>query len=399
MFVKYSIVIPTRNCAEYLLHAVHSILESSRDDIEVIVSDNHSTDDTANLLSQLNDSRLRIIMPSVFLPMAGHYEFAINEAMGEWVTLLGADDAVMPYIFDRLDHYIAKFPKIEIISSARALYFWSGCEDIYGNNVLDYQSRQKTALRSTKRDLMSALEGRLSCLDMPQIYTTTMIKRSLYKEIKIKSGGCFYHSIIPDIYSAVALCLSRDRYLRVDEPLFWVGTSNKSMSRSDRIYREAEQFNQDYFSAYPCVPLSVSDQIPYAIHSSVFSAMYVYECLLSSPLKKKEHLANRLRARVLAAVLMTLRSQERRSAQKEYIISAVRKECRDYDISMATIRALSVVYFLKQKLDSLVQWPIKIITRFGLISRTVCLRSTSRSEFPTIADASYAVLQMRKSKL
>ena len=47
MTIKYSIIIPTRNKAEYLPYAIKSVLDSSRDDIEVIVSNNFSTDNTS----------------------------------------------------------------------------------------------------------------------------------------------------------------------------------------------------------------------------------------------------------------------------------------------------------------------------------------------------------------
>lgn len=228
MKIKYSIVIPTRNRDEYLQYAIQSVINSPRKDIELIVSNNHSTDETKEILKKIVDPRVKIITPQNDLPMAGHYEFAIGHAKGEWITILGDDDAVMPHIFETLDSYISQYPDIDIISSARAYYFWKGCEDLYGQSVVIFKSHTKVELRSTKKDLIKVSQGLRSCFDMPQIYTTGIIKRSLYEEIKNKSGGFFYHSIIPDIYSVVALCLSRDKYLRVEEPLFWVGTSNKS---------------------------------------------------------------------------------------------------------------------------------------------------------------------------
>jgi hypothetical protein len=399
MLVRYSIIIPTRNRAEYLPYAVRSVLDSDRDDIELIVSNNHSGDGTDKFLSELNDPRLRVIKPRTVLPMAGHYEFALNEARGDWITLLGDDDAVMPYIFDRLDHYIAQFSEAEILSSARAYYFWEGCEDLYGDSVVIYKSRQDAAMRSTKRDLMSVLEGARSCFEMPQIYTTAIIKRSLYNEIKIKSGRCFYHSIIPDMYSVVALCLSRDEYLRVEEPLFWVGTSNRSMGRSDRIYRDAEQFNEDYQSDYPCVPRKISDQISYSIHSNAFDAMYIYECLLSSPLKQKQHSSSSLRMRVLAAVLMSLWRNKRADIERREVVKAIREECQTYGISMTLVRAISMLSLVRSRLHWIFRLPVSVVRRLVLSRSTISLQSAIRADFPNIAEASNAVTQVCNSYL
>lgn len=199
MTVKYSIVIPTRNRSQYILYAIKSVLKSTRNDIELIVSNNFSTDNTAEMIAKISDTRLKLVSPSVFLPMAGHYEFAIAQASGEWITIMGDDDAVMPYIFESLDEHIKKYPQIDIISSARSYYFWEGCEDIYGDTVVNYTASQKSKVCSTKKDLMYVIKGLKSCFDMPQIYTTCVVRSALYLQIKDKSGGLFYHSISPDI--------------------------------------------------------------------------------------------------------------------------------------------------------------------------------------------------------
>jgi len=399
MSLKYSIVIPTRNRVEYLQYAVRSVLESDRNDIELIVSNNHSSDGTDKFLSELNDSRLRIIHPSVVLPMAGHFEFAINEAKGDWITILGDDDAVMPYIFERLDIYIKNYPEAEIISSVRAYYFWEGCEDLYGPVTVGYQSKQIAALRSTKRDLMSVLKGARSCFDMPQIYTTGIIKRVLYEEIKSKSKGCFYHSIIPDMYSVIALCLSRDQYLRVEEPLFWVGTSNKSMGRSDRIYRDAEQFNENHRTEHPCVPRKISVKISFAIHSNSFSAMYIYECLLSSPLKVKNYQEKTVRMHVLSAVLRDIKRRKKNEYDHNQVIDAIKKECKMYKISFLTVLFLSKFYNLQEKLIWVLQLPSKVLRRLGLSIGTVSLHSKRRDIFSNISKASDAVNDLRRLKM
>ncbi|MGO9485931.1 MAG: glycosyltransferase family 2 protein [Rhodomicrobium sp.] len=49
---KYSILIPTRNGLRYLPYAIESVLSQSSDEFELIVSDNHSSDGTAEYLSQ-----------------------------------------------------------------------------------------------------------------------------------------------------------------------------------------------------------------------------------------------------------------------------------------------------------------------------------------------------------
>ena len=90
---------------------------------------------------------------------------------------------------------------------------------------------------------------------MPQIYTTSIVKRSLYEEIKGQIQRMFLsfdHS--GHVFGCGAIFGTLNEYLGVDEPLFWVGTSNKSMGQSDRIYRDAEQFKGDPTGNAACVP-------------------------------------------------------------------------------------------------------------------------------------------------
>ncbi len=395
MSKKYTIIIPTRNRLEYLPYAINSVLDSERDDFELIISDNLSSDGTGEFLVGLKDSRVRIVMPEVVLPMAGHYEFALNQAKGEWITILGDDDAVMPYFFERLDHYIEKNPVIDVISSARAYYFWPGCEDIYGNNVMIYESDERCSVRSLEKDMMSVLNGVRSCFDIPQIYTTSVVKRSLYNEIKMRSGGCFYHSIIPDMYSAVAIWMARKEYLRVEEPLFWVGTSSKSMSRSDRIYQDAKAFHEINRDQYPCVPREISDCISYVIHSSSFSSVYLFECLLSSPLKSERHQSRLVRMRVLASVLADLRRQRRKEEEAKQIVDAVISECAKYSLSMAVICFFSTICRFQMGLAIVQQLISSRMRRFYSAKNIKNLYSNNRNAFPSIREASVAVQKVK----
>jgi len=393
MAIKYSIIIPTYNRAEYVFYAIKSVLQSPRLDIELIVSDNLSTDNTKEVLNNFSDPRLKIIRPPVILPMSGHYEFALNQASGEWVTILGDDDAVMPYIFDSLDKYIGMYPDIDIISSTRAYYFWKGCEDLYGNLVVAYSSRLTHQKRSTKTDLAKVLLGFKSCFNMPQVYTTGIIKRSLYNEIKLKSGGYFYHSIIPDLYSLVALCLSRSIYLRIEEPLFWVGTSNKSMGRSGRIYLDAKNLTKKSNNYFTGVPKKISNQISYLLHSSSFDSMYIYECLLQSPIASKKYKSKFLRILVLAVVHSKVikKKYNLRIKLKDEILL----ECKKYQISNLLIKFLSFFILFSSLAANFILLPKKIFKRFGIFGHLV-FRSNKRQDYPNILDASLKIENLRK---
>jgi glycosyltransferase involved in cell wall biosynthesis len=394
MPIKYSIVIPTRNRDMYVPYAIKSVLKSTRTDIELIVSDNFSTDNTAKILSDFSDPRLRVVRPDAELPMAGHYEFAISKATGEWITILGDDDAVMPYIFESLDKYILKYSDIDIISSARAYYFWAGCEDIYGDLVIAYSSKFKEKIRSTKHDLYKALLDLRDCFDMPQLYTTGIIKKSLYEEIKLKSSGFFYYSIIPDMYSAVAICLARNSYLRVEEPLFWTGTSNKSMSISNRIYLDAKYLTEKLTNNVSGIPKKIADDISYYLHSNRFGCLYIYECLLQSPLTNKSfRVSHWLRTLVLAAVYN--QSKKKKIEERSTLIKEISFECKKYKISELKFKLISFIFFIISSIYYFFCVPQKIFKRLGVFGY-LKFHSRQRKSFLNILDASVMIIKLRK---
>src|SRR2546423_1052660 len=92
----FSIIIPTRNRARLLRYALETALQQTFADYEIVVSDNHSSDATAAVVREVGDGRVRYVRPDRSLSMAAHWEFALAEARGEYVTYLCDDDAITP---------------------------------------------------------------------------------------------------------------------------------------------------------------------------------------------------------------------------------------------------------------------------------------------------------------
>jgi len=83
-----SVVIPTRNRSALLRTALWSLHRQTLDDLEVVVSDDHSTDDTAGVVEACGDPRVRRVVPPHRMIMSDHYDFAVREARGQVVTVL-----------------------------------------------------------------------------------------------------------------------------------------------------------------------------------------------------------------------------------------------------------------------------------------------------------------------
>jgi glycosyltransferase involved in cell wall biosynthesis len=90
-----SIVIPAYNQrADFFRAAIRSVLEQTYENLEVIVSDNHSTNGTSDVLAEFTDQRLRVVRPDQHLPMTPHFTFAGLQARGQLMSFLTSDDLV-----------------------------------------------------------------------------------------------------------------------------------------------------------------------------------------------------------------------------------------------------------------------------------------------------------------
>lgn len=88
----FSIVIPTFNRAKDLKKAVDNILNQDFKNLEIVISDNHSSDGTRKLVESLKDKRIRYSRNERNIDVMPNIRKAIKLARGEYVFLHGDDD-------------------------------------------------------------------------------------------------------------------------------------------------------------------------------------------------------------------------------------------------------------------------------------------------------------------
>ena len=90
-----TIGIPTYNRADgNLRKVIERSLGQSYENIEVVVSDNCSTDHTPELVQSITDPRLRYIRQQTNIGPTNNFNFCMNEARGEYFLLFHDDDMI-----------------------------------------------------------------------------------------------------------------------------------------------------------------------------------------------------------------------------------------------------------------------------------------------------------------
>ena len=105
-----SVCIPTYNCARYLGEAIESVLAQSFADYELVVVDNASTDATPELSARYRDPRLRYLRFDTLVGQAANWNRCLDEARGDLVVLLHADDLLRPAYLERAVAALAGHP-------------------------------------------------------------------------------------------------------------------------------------------------------------------------------------------------------------------------------------------------------------------------------------------------
>lgn len=91
---KVTVGMPVLNGGELFERALQSILNQSYQDIEILISNNASTDQTGGVCERyaLLDSRIRYVQQRETIPCLQHYEYLVKEARGEYFFWAPHDD-------------------------------------------------------------------------------------------------------------------------------------------------------------------------------------------------------------------------------------------------------------------------------------------------------------------
>src|SRR5688572_2235335 len=91
-----SVIIPTHNRAESVFNAVTSVIKQTLEDIEIIVVDDASNDNTAEALARLRDKRIRFIRHEMNKGGAAARNTGILNCKSDYIAFLDDDDEWLP---------------------------------------------------------------------------------------------------------------------------------------------------------------------------------------------------------------------------------------------------------------------------------------------------------------
>lgn len=115
-----SVLLPVHNGATYLAAALESVLTQTWTELELIVVDDGSTDDTPTVLAACTDPRLQVHrQPAAGVVAALNRGLAL--ARGPWVARMDADDVMAPERLARQVRFLSEHPEVVACGTAYRL--------------------------------------------------------------------------------------------------------------------------------------------------------------------------------------------------------------------------------------------------------------------------------------
>jgi glycosyltransferase involved in cell wall biosynthesis len=113
-----TVCIPTYNRRELLAASLQSVRSQSLENIEIIVSDNASTDDTGDYVRSLNDPRIRYDRLDENIGLFGNLSRCLQLGSGRYRVMLPDDDLMLPGNLEAKARYLDQNPSAGMVHSA-----------------------------------------------------------------------------------------------------------------------------------------------------------------------------------------------------------------------------------------------------------------------------------------
>lgn len=137
-----SIIVTAYNVAEWIEEAIASALAQTFSDIELVIVDDCSTDNTPELLSAIHDERVKIIRNEENLGAGASRRKGIEASGGEYILLLDGDDWIAPNFIEDL-YTKAKESNAQIVSGGITIAESNGSNKVFRNEECEVTGTEK----------------------------------------------------------------------------------------------------------------------------------------------------------------------------------------------------------------------------------------------------------------
>jgi glycosyltransferase involved in cell wall biosynthesis len=255
---RFTVLIPTKDRADYLCHTLRTCMIQNYDNLEIIVSDDGSSDGTMDIVldAASKDPRIKYSNNELGVGMRGNFEHALGLAKPGYVIALGSDDGLLPNgIVGMLD--ALRSSEMEILSWAAPLYTYPGVNDDRGQLMLYHPKKDKIINSSEFLARQVSHLNYLADIESPMFYVKGVVSTELIQRVKERTNdGRFYSCPTPDGYSGIVIAGEVAQFAFSGKPFSIYGLSPKSQGLGYLSNNESAKKNSKaFYKSVETVPM------------------------------------------------------------------------------------------------------------------------------------------------
>lgn len=232
-----SIILNSYNQRAFVGEAIDSALGQTVDDLELLVIDNGSTDDSAEVIRRHvgDDPRARLFLHDDNRPITQRFNAAVDAATGDFVSFLYSDDLLLPH---KLERQLAAFASAD--AQTGVVY-----GPALGRNVQTGAEWQYGSLRASgwifDRLLRDHFAGQIDMVS-PLTRRSCLQRHRFYEDVFAEGEGIFFR---------IALT---HRFVQLDEPLVVLRDHGANAGKAVRRNAEMTMVMLDRLAVHPDLP-------------------------------------------------------------------------------------------------------------------------------------------------
>ncbi len=186
-----SVCIPTYNGEKFITEAISSVLNQSYQNIEIILSDDNSSDQTVEIAKELKQKSsfdFSILEHSQY-GLAQNWNFCVYQAKGKYIKFLFQDDLLESNALEKMVELAEQDEEIGLVFSARRIFSNTGDRIYDFNFLMHHEAKDVHKAWSTLKPIQSGQE----LLQSPNIFddpinkigepSTVLIKKEVFEKL------------------------------------------------------------------------------------------------------------------------------------------------------------------------------------------------------------------------
>ena len=252
-YPNISVIIPTYNRGYCIQRCINSVIKQTFKNLELIIVDNYSSDNTFNLISDFNDERIKYFLFKNNNIIAKSRNYGLSKANGQYIAFLDSDDW---WKSQKLEHSIRELD--------------SGFDLVYHNLIIKNEEyRISHKIRNFSWQLKKPIMQNLILNGNPISTSAVLVKTSLIKKINgFSEDPKLVGSEDYDAWIRCSMFSNSFKYLNKDLGYYSIGRDN--MTTTNRNIKCIFNLKQKYLKKISVLDKKFPYHMKYSLAISFF---------------------------------------------------------------------------------------------------------------------------------